>query len=141
MVSMSDRKGSGGYDEAIRLAWQRYYAALRKAEVEYEKAKQLLAKRYEMQRGGSVDRDTKWVLNVDWENGGERWWEALDRELAKSKHRNDAEFKRLARWREDPSAGPIQVSDRVRRFLESLPGYNEGPPHAPHPVIFSRVDE
>jgi hypothetical protein len=78
-------------------------------------------------------RGKKW-LHVDWENNGEEWWNALDEEL--SSRRNYGEFKRLARWRDDPMAEPIQVSRRMRKFLESLSGYDEGPEHAPHPVYF-----
>jgi len=81
----------------------------------------------------------KWTLHVDWENNGERWYEALDEELAKAEHHNDTEFRLLARWREDPLAEPIQISDGMKRFLESLPGYDEGPPRAPHPAYFLKV--
>jgi hypothetical protein len=77
----SDRQGS---EEAIRLAWQRYYAATQKAEQAYEKAKQLLAKRGSVGKDTNVDNRSKPVpsprhasgswSNLSPEERRLRWW-------------------------------------------------------------------
>lgn len=74
-------------------------------------------------------------IKVDYENNGEEWWTALYERMAA----NDRVPVCLPELRANGDEWEIDAVDapHIRRFFESLPGWNDGPPHAPHPVLFS----
>jgi len=71
-------------------------------------------------------------LGIDYENPATLWWESGGREL----------WEGIA---EDPDAGSIVVEESIARSwlaeAETLPGWNDGPEYAPHPICLSEVEE
>lgn len=75
---------------------------------------------------------------IDTENNAEDWWrEARDRAI---------ELPPVIRWYIDsiwPTEQAMLLSDNEAGYFQdwckSLPGWNDGPPYAPTPLIFQRV--
>ncbi len=71
-------------------------------------------------------------LGIDYENPATLWWEAGGREL----------WEGIA---EDPDASSVVVEESIARSwlteAGAVPGWNEGPEYAPHPICLTNVDE
>jgi hypothetical protein len=71
-------------------------------------------------------------LAIDFENAAELWWESGGRDLWESIVEG---FENNAALLERP------LADSWLAQAAQLPGWNEGPEHAPHPVRLEEVDE
>lgn len=78
-------------------------------------------------------RDEPWLVGTDWENGDEDWWDAAN-----------TATNAPAVWQAAASADPIVVTadeaEQIIAWAETLPGWDEGPEFAPHPLVVYQYD-
>jgi hypothetical protein len=72
------------------------------------------------------------TISVDWENNGEKFWESFNKKADSIKELDD--MSELDEWRFKTTPERAQ---EIVTFLEGLDGWNDGPSHAPHPLIIS----
>lgn len=72
-------------------------------------------------------------ISVDWENAGEPWWCAV-----RASQSIPAAIRLLL---ESDTADSVVVDGEaaraVRAWAEALPGWNDGPEYARHPLLFA----
>ena len=77
----------------------------------------------------------KYLVSTDWENNAEEWWDA-----ARASSTIPPEVRRLLDGTEDSDVCILQVSadacDRIRRWAETLPGWDTGPEYAKTALFF-----
>lgn len=72
------------------------------------------------------------IVVADEEYNAEEWWDAA---------RSDGNAPAcIAQWLQQLNMTPLHLTpaeaDEVRKWAEGLPGWDDGPAHAPHPLLF-----
>ncbi len=85
-----------------------------------------------------------YVITIDKEHNGDAWWTAYNATLHPDPRARDIQRvdSIMSQVRNNKSAViPGDELDVFIEWAESLPGWNDGPEHAPHPLLISEWDE